>query len=352
MWNDERLIQPLAQARHEQGRLLGSMSRVGFALNLEAQLEVLTEDALSTSEIEGEHFARASVRSSLARHLGIEDQSTPSSDRRAEGIITVIVDATEQYCSALTTERLFGWHAALFPTGYAGNSKIGVAAWRDDKTGPMQVISGPIGRRTVHYQAPTAMILDAEMQRFITWFNEVQSIDSLLRAAIAHLWFVTLHPFDDGNGRIARALTDMALAQSENSSRRFYSMSRQICKERTAYYTMLERTQKGTLDITEWLLWFLSCFSNAIAEAEILSKHVFFKADFWQRHMHVSISERQKNVLNRYLSGFIGKLTTKKWAILGKCSLPTAQRDINELIEHGMLIRNDGGSKNTSYDVS
>ncbi|HEV7803871.1 MAG TPA: Fic family protein [Burkholderiales bacterium] len=351
-WDDARLLEPLSAARLEQGRLLGSMARLGFELKLEAQLDALTEEAIKSSEIEGEVFDRGSVRSSLARHLGLPDAAVAPADRRTDGVVEMMLDATQKYSEPLTQARLFGWQAALFPTGYSGLQRVKAGAWRDDADGPMQVVSGPVGRQRVHYEAPPAQRVAVEMQRFVEWFNSDARIEGLLRAGLAHLWFVTIHPFEDGNGRVARAIADQALAHSEGSGQRFYSMSSQIRKERSDYYDVLERTQKGDLDVTEWLLWFLACFSRALTGAEALSANVMRKADFWQRYARVAFSDRQKAVLNRYLDGFEGKLTAKKWAAIAKVSIPTAQRDINDLVERRVLSRNTGGSKNTSYEVA
>lgn len=350
--DDSRLLEPLAAARLKQGRLLGMMARLGFDLKLEAQLEALTEEVMKSSEIEGEVLDRASVRSSVARRLGVRDAGVELADRRTEGVVEMMVDATQGHGATLTKKRLFAWQAALFPTGYSGLHRVRTGGWRDDANGPMQVVSGPVGRQRVHFQAPPADRLQAEMRPFLDWFNRRQEAEGLLRAAFAHLWFVTIHPFDDGNGRVARAIADMALAQSEGSGQRFYSMSSQIRKERSSYYDMLEETQKGGLDVTDWLVWFLGCLSRAIDGSEATFANVLRKADFWQRYAREAFTERQKKVLNRRLDGFEGKLTTKKWASLGKCSVPTAQRDINELVARGILQRNPGGSKNTSYDLS
>ena len=350
-WDDGRLLEPLAGARLKQGRLLGGMASLGFDLKLEAQLEALTEDVIKSSEIEGEILDRDSVRSSLARRLGLPTAAIAPADRWTEGVVEMMLDATENYGALLTSERLLGWQAALFPTGYSGMHRIKTGAWRDDAEGPMQVVSGPIGRQRVHYQAPPAQQLDAEMQAFLEWFNRRSEPEGLLRAGLAHLWFVTIHPFEDGNGRVARAIADQALAQSEDSGQRFYSMSSQIRKERSDYYDALESAQKDTLDVTDWLVWFLGCFSRAIDGADSACADVLRKADFWQRYAREPFTKRQKAVLNRFLDGFEGKLTARKWAAIGKCSIPTAQRDITELVERGILRRNPGGSKNTSYDL-
>jgi Fic family protein len=350
-WDDRALLEELATARLNEGRLLGSMARLGFDLKREAQLEALTEDVIKSSEIEGEVLDRGSVRSSIARRLGVPDAATARADRRTEGVVEIMLDATQNYDQPLTKERLFAWQASLFPTGYSGLHRVKTGRWRDDTRGPMQVVSGPTGRQRVHFEAPPAKRLENEVRRFLKWFNGKERPEGLLRSGLAHLWFVTIHPFEDGNGRIARAIADKALAQDEQSGQRFYSMSRQIRKERSAYYEILERTQKGGLDVTEWLVWFLGCLSRAIEGSQATSANVLRKADFWQRYSREPLSARQKTVLNRFLDGFEGKLTAKKWAAIGKCSIPTAQRDINELVERKILRRNPGGSKNTSYDL-
>ena len=351
-WDDGALLEPLAAARLKQGRLLGGMASLGFDLKREARLVALTEDVVKSSEIEGEVLDRDGVRSSLARRLGLPAAAVALADRRTEGVVEMTLDATENHGALLTAERLFGWQAALFPTGYSGMHRVKTGAWRDDAEGPMQVVSGPIGRQRVHYRAPPAQALDAEMRAFLDWFDRRGEPEGLLRAGIAHLRFVTIHPFEDGNGRVARAIADRALAQSEDSGQRFYSMSSQIRKERSDYYDALESAQKGTLDVTDWLVWFLGCFSRAIDGAELACADVLRKADFWRRHAGEPFTERQTKALNRFLDGFGGKLTARKWAAIGKCSIPTAQRDINELVERGILRRNPGGGKNTSYDLA
>jgi Fic family protein len=328
------------------------MKRLGFDLQREAELRATVEDVVKTSEIEGEILDLASVRSSVARRLGLPDAGTAAPDRRVEGMVEMMLDAMHNHDAPLTAERLYGWHAALFPTGYSGLHRISVGAWRTDSEGPMQVVSGPIGRQKVHYQAPPASQVSAEMERFLAWFSDTPQMDGLLRSAIAHLWFVTIHPFDDGNGRIARAVADLALAQMEGTGQRFYSMSAQIQRERARYYEVLERTQKGTLDITDWLTWFLVCFGRAIEGADSESQSVLRKAEFWRRFAAEPLSGRQKDVLNRYLDGLKGHLTARKWASLAKCSVDTAQRDINDLLARGLLVRNPGGSKRTSYNVA
>lgn len=351
-WDAQTLLAPLAEARHKQGRLLGRMRQLGFELQLDAELRATTEDVLKTSEIEGERLDLKAVRSSVARRLGLPDAGLPPSDRKVEGIVEIMLDAMRNHGPALTRARLFGWHAAMFPTGHSGLHKITVGDWRTDSEGPMQVVSGPIGRQKVHYQAPPAARLPAEMERFLAWFNEPPAMDGLLLSGVAHLWFVTIHPFDDGNGRIARAIADLALARMEGTGHRFYSVSAQIQRERDRYYGVLERTQKGTLDITEWLSWFVACFDRAIETAEEQSRSVLRKAEFWQRFAEEPLSARQKTILNRFLDGFEGNLTARKWAAMGKCSVDTAQRDINDLLARGLLVRNPGGSRRTSYSVA
>ena len=350
-WSDEKLASQLAAVRHHQGRLIGKMETLGFPLKAEAVLQTLTEDVLKSSEIEGEKLDADQVRSSIARRLGMDIGALAPVDRDVEGVVEMMLDATQKFDAALTKDRLFGWHAALFPTGRSGMSKITVGDWRKDDTGPMQVVSGPIGRQRVHYEAPQALKLDAEMSAFLDWFNREPEIDPVLRAAVAHLWFVTIHPFEDGNGRIARAIADMALARSEGSPRRFYSMSAQIRVERNTYYDILEATQKGDLDITPWLTWFLDCLDRAIAGAEETLAAVLAKARFWERLAGEAFSERQREMLNRLLSGFEGKLTSSKWALITKTSQDTASRDIDDLIKRGILQKDAAGGRSTSYSL-
>jgi Fic family protein len=351
-WNSDLLLPHLQQAHLKQGRLLGRMERLGFDLRIRAELDAVSEEALKSSEIEGEMLNPASVRSSVARHLGVREAALGPEDRNVEGIVEITLDATKRFADALTRERLFGWQAALFPTGYSGLKRIKVGAWRDQSSGPIQVVSGPHGGQRVHFEAPPAARLEAEMEAFIAWFNQARVLDGIIQAAIAHLWFVTIHPFEDGNGRIARALADMSLARSEKSAQRFYSLSAQIRRNQSVYYDSLESTQKGDLDTTDHLLWFTGSFSRALDRAEEACANVLAKADFWQRHAQTPLNERQRKVLNRFLDGFEGKLTARKWVALAKCSPATAQRDFAELIERGLLIRNPGGSKNTSYSIA
>jgi Fic family protein len=350
-WDQEAVSHRLAAVRHRQGRLIGRMEALGFPLRNQAVLDTLTEDVIKSSEIEGEILDRNQVRSSLARRLGIDIGALTPADRSVEGVVEMMLDATQEYDEDLTDERMFGWHAALFPTGRSGMQRITVGAWRDDKSGPMQVVSAPEGRQRVHYEAPTAAKLGSEMDAFLEWFNGQSDIDPVLKAAVAHLWFVTIHPFDDGNGRIARAITDMALARSEESPERFYSMSAQVRKERNAYYDILESTQKGGLDITPWLLWFLDCLGRAIDGAEDILAAVNKKAEFWKRHAGQAFNDRQRDMLNRLLDGFEGKLTSSKWALIEKCSPDTALRDITELVERGVLSKDEGGGRSTSYSL-
>lgn len=350
-WNNQNLTGQLAAVRHHQGRLLGRMEAIGFALRAEATLQTLTEDVLKSSEIEGEILDREQVRSSIARRLGMDIGALAPVDRDVEGVVEMMLDATQSYQVPLTSERLFAWHAALFPTGRSGMTKIVVGAWRDDASGPMQVVSGPIGREKVHYEAPAAARIEGEMASFIKWFNEAP-LDPVLKAAVAHLWFVTIHPFEDGNGRIARAIADMLLARSEGSPQRFYSMSAQIRLERKDYYAILEQTQKGGLDITAWLQWFLGCLDRAIDGAEKIFANVLRKARFWEAMAGQSLNERQRGVINRLLDGFEGKVTSSKWAALTRTSPDTALRDINDLVARGVLIRNESGGRSTSYSLA
>ena len=346
-----RLAALLGQASREQGRLLGRMQDLGFDLRREAQLRTLTEDVVRSSEIEGEKLDSNQVRSSIARRLGMDVGGLVPAGRDVEGVVEMMLDTTTNYTQPLTADRLFGWHAALFPTGRRGLQRITVGNWRDDSSGPMQVVSGPIGRQKVHYEAPPAARVPGEMDRFLNWFEAPGNTDPLLIAGLAHLWFVTIHPFDDGNGRIARTIADMALARSERSTQRFYSMSAQIRRERNDYYTTLERTQKGTLDVSPWQEWFLSCLRRAIEGSQDTLGAVLEKARFWERFAQQSLNARQVKVLNRLLDGFEGKLTTSKYAKLTKSSQDTAYRDILDLVERGALRKDPGGGRSTSYSV-
>jgi len=351
-WDERRLSPLLARASREQGRLLGKMEGLGFRLRSEAHLRTLTEDVVKSSEIEGEKLDTEQVRSSIARKLGLDVGGLVPSDRNVDGVVELMVDAAGKYTTALTQERLFGWHAALFPTGRSSLTTITVGDWRDDSTGPMQVVSGPVGRQKVHYQAPPANRVSREMKAFLKWFAKPGETDGLLVAGLAHLWFVTIHPFDDGNGRIARAIADMALARAEGTGQRFYSMSAQIRRERNDYYQMLEQTQKGSLDVTAWQEWFLSCLLRAIEGTQETLGFVLNKARFWERFAKEPLNERQIKVVNRLLDGFEGKLTTSKWAKLTKCSQDTAYRDILDLVERGALRKDPGGGRSTSYSLA
>lgn len=350
-WNHEKLAAPLAAARHRQGRLLGRMEALGFQLQQEAVLRTLTLDVLKSSEIEGEVLNPEQVRSSVARRLGMDLAGLIPADRHVEGVVEMMLDATQNFAKPLTKERLFGWHAALFPTGRSGMHKITVGGWRNDAKGPMEVVSGPVGREKIHYEAPLAPVLNREMKQFLEWANHPDTTDAVLRSGIAHLWFVTIHPFDDGNGRIARAIADWILARSENSSQRFYSMSAQIRIERDDYYEVLERTQKATLNITEWLAWFVGCLDRALSSTETILASVLRKARFWDTLRNVPVNDRQRLMLNTLLNGFEGKLTSSKWAKLTKCSQDTAHRDIQSLIEHGILVKDPAGGRSTSYSL-
>lgn len=346
------LAEPLVAVSRAQGLLFGRLADVGMTLRDEASLAALTEDVVQTSAIEGEALNVASVRSSIARRLGVEIGALAPVDRHVEGIVDMVLDATSNATTPLTTARLFGWHAALFPTGYSGISQIRVGNWRDDATGPMQVVSGSIGREKVHFEAPPANRLDAEMARFLAWLNDTPSKEpALVRAGLGHLWFVTLHPFDDGNGRIARAIGDLLLTRADGSPQRFYSLSAQIQRERKAYYDILEQTQKGGMDVTAWLKWFLAELLKAVEQAHTTLDQVLAKARFWAWAAAIPMNERQIKVLNRLLDGFEGKLTTSKWAALAKCSQDTALRDITELLQHDVLQKAAAGGRSTHYEI-
>jgi Fic family protein len=351
-WDARSLAGPLADAHKEQGRLLGRMEALGFESRSDARLLALTQEVTQSSEIEGETLDAEQVRSSIARRLGLDIAGLVPSDRHVDGAVEVVLDATQNFHEPLTKERVCTWHSTLFPTGGRGTRVIKVGTWRDDDTGPMQVVSGPIGRERVHFEAPPASRLENEMGRFLEWFNEPAESDPLLHASLAHLWFVTIHPFDDGNGRIARAVADMALARAENSTHRYYSMSAQIRAERNDYYRELESAQKATLDITRWHAWFLGCLLRAVTGAQEILGAVLDKARFWERFAREPLNERQILVLNRVLDGFEGKLTTSKWAKLAKCSQDTAYRDVLDLLERGVLVKNPEGGRSTSYSLA
>jgi len=348
-WESETLESLLADVRFRQGQLLGRMGSLGFPQQTEAAFLTLTEDALKTSEIEGERLDQAEVRSSIARRLGIDIGESRPANRKVDGIVDMLLDAAVNYSQPLTADRLFGWHESLFPTGRSNFTRIITGAWR---TGPMQVVSNPYGREQIHFEAPPPDRLDAEMFAFLDWFNASSDLDLVLKSAIAHLWFVTIHPFDDGNGRIARAIADLMLARSEQSSQRFYSMSSQIQRERAAYYNILEQTQKGSLDITNWLAWFLECLGHAIEAATTTLGAVLKKARFWDALRDIPLNDRQRLMLNELIDGFEGKLTTGKWAKIAKTSQDTALRDITDLVERGILTRDESGGRSTSYSLT
>jgi Fic family protein len=350
-WNNEKLLSLLGKVRNLQGKLVGKMESLGFDLRNEATLETLTLDVIKSNEIEGEILNPEQVRSSLARRLGMEISGLIPSDRDVEGVVEMMLDATQNYSIPLTKERLFDWHAALFPTGRSGMYKIIVGDWRDDSTGPMQVVSGALGKEKVHYQAPDASTIENEITQFLEWFNKNEIQDPVIKAGIAHLRFVTIHPFEDGNGRIARAITDMQLAKSDGISQRFYSMSAQISKERKQYYDVLEKTQKGTVEITSWLEWFLMCLFNALNSSNQVLGKVIYKHKFWNLNATKLQNDRQKLLLNKLLDGFDGKLTSSKWAKIAKCSTDTALRDIQDLINKNILRKTEGGGRSTSYEL-
>ncbi|RSK43172.1 Fic family protein [Hymenobacter rigui] len=348
-WDPAALETLLGTVRHQQGRLLGRLEALGVDLRAEATLRTLTLDVLKSSEIEGELLPPASVRSSIAWRLGLEQAALPPADRRVEGVVAMLLDATQQAAAPLTAARLFGWHAALFPTGYSGLYPLQVGAWR---TGPMQVVSGPLGRERVHYDAPAAQTLDAQMQQFLAWFNTDQGLDPVLKAGLAHFWFVTIHPFDDGNGRIARAIADLQLTRADGTGQRCYSMSAQIQAERQAYYDLLETSQRGPLDVTPWLTWFLECLGRALEAAEHTLGQVLAKARFWDLHRDMAFTARQRQLLTRLLDGFEGKFTTAKWARMAHCSQDTAGRDIADLVAKGVLMHEGAGGRSTSYRLA
>jgi Fic family protein len=356
-WDDAALLQPLSRCRFQQGALLSQMRALGFEDRQQARAEVLIEEALKTSEIEGEQLDPRAVRSSVARRLGLQTAGLPwVRNQHADGVVEVLLDATQDYEKELTAERLFGWHAALFPTGYSGLHRIRVAAWRDDRSGPMRVVSGPIGREKIHYQAIPAERLGDEMDSFLRWWRESrQEVDGVLRAGAAHLWFVAVHPFEDGNGRIARSLTEMALAQDETLATRYYSLSSRIMAERKSYYAILERTNKGDGDITDWMIWFLDCMTRAILQANALLANVMQKSRFWQYHAQTRLNDRQRKVVNRLLEagpgGFEGGLTNRKYAGIAHVSRATAQRELADLVRKGVLRANPGGGRSASYDL-
>jgi Fic family protein len=351
IWDIKSISNLLADVRNKQGRLIGKMDALGFDLQNEAFLETLTADILKSNEIEGLLLNKDEVRSSIAQRLGIDLGGLPPTNRNIEGIVDMMFDATKNFDKSLTKERLFDWHYAMFPMGRNGIFKIVTGKWRKDKKGPMQVVSGAVGKEKIHYEAPPAKVIDNEMGKFLKWINSPINMDLVLKAGIAHLWFVTLHPFEDGNGRITRAITDMLLARSDGFSQRFYSMSSQIQKDIKSYYKILEKTQKGNLDITEWIYWFLNTLQKAIINSEDTLAFVIQKHKFWNTYGTVINNERQKKMLNKLLEGFTGNLTSSKWAKITKCSQDTALRDIQYLIDKGILTKSSSGGRSTKYDL-
>ena len=351
-WNDKSLMFPLGEVRNLQGKLIGKMEALGFSLREEAVLETLTIDVVKSSQIEGEYLDADQVRSSIARRLSMDISGLIPSDRYVEGVVEMMLDATQKYNEPLTKERIFNWHAALFPTGRSGITKITVADWRKDETGPMQVVSGPMGNEKVHYQAPPASVLENEMHIFLNWFNKEHSIEPVIKSALAHFWFVTIHPFDDGNGRIARAIADMQLARADKTNQRFYSMSAQIEHQKNTYYELLEKTQKGPIDITNYLHWFLDCLIGALKATDVTLAKVLTKAKFWEKYNETIINKRQNLMINKLLDDFFGKLNTSKWAKMTKCSQDTALRDIQDLIQKNILRKEPGRGRSTTYTLN
>lgn len=347
-WEDSQIGMILGKVRHLQGKIFGQMLGLGFSVKEEAVLSTLTLDVLKSSEIEGEILNYEQVRSSIARRLGLAYAGMVHVSRDVEGVVDMMLDATQQYHSPLSHERVFGWHAALFPTGWSGMYRIDAGRYRD---GEMQVVSGPMGKERIHFQAPSPKVVEAEMDRLLHWLNGDAAIDGVLKAAIAHFWFIIIHPFDDGNGRIARALSDMLLARSEDSSQRFYSLSNQILTEKKAYYAVLQNVQHSSGDITEWLDWFLNCLYRALMRTEATLQKILQKSDFWVAHKETVLNSRQRIMLNKLLDGFTGKLKSSKWAKITKCSPDTALRDIKDLIEKGILQQEESGGRSTNYEL-
>lgn len=347
-WDDNEIQVILGKVRHLQGKVFGQMGALGFSLKEETMLSTLTLDVLKSSEIEGEMLNYEQVRSSIARRLGMEYAGMVHADRSVEGVVEMMLDATQRYNETLDHERIFGWQAALFPTGWSGMHRIDTGCYR---SGEMQIVSGPMGKEKVHYKAPSPERVKREMDIFLDWFNSEPRVDEVLKAAIAHFWFIIIHPFDDGNGRIARAISDMLLARSEDSSQRFYSLSNQILTEKKVYYGVLQKVQHSEGDITEWLTWFLNCLYRALISTEETLKRVLYKAEFWDKHKETILNSRQRLMLNKLLDGFDGKLKTSKWAKIAKCSADTALRDIKDLIEKGILKQEDSGGRSTNYEL-
>ncbi len=348
-WNEKKVQVLLGKVRHLQGKIFGQVSALGFSIKQETLLTTLTLDVLTSSEIEGKLLNYEQVRSSIARKLGLEYAGMVYPDRDVEGVVEMLLDATQNYDKKLDEERLFGWHAALFPTGRSGMYKIDVGRYRKNE---MLIVSGAMGKEKVHYQAPPHNQVKFEMDRFIEWFNENTELDLVIKSAIAHFWFIIIHPFDDGNGRIARAISDLLLARSEDSSQRFYSLSNQILLERKKYYSILQKIQHSNGEITEWLVWFLNCLYDALKNTEQTIKKVLYKADFWDKHKNTELNSRQRLMLNKLLEGFEGKLKTSKWAKITKCSQDTALRDIKDLIEKGILRQEKSGGRSTNYELN
>jgi len=350
-WKDEPLINLISEVRNLQGKIVGKMEALGIDLRNEAMLETLTLDVLKSTEIEGEILDEEQIRSSLAKRLGIQIENSVYSERNVDGVVDMLLDATQNYKETLTIERFFNWHYSVFPTGRSGMHKITAGNWRKDATGPMYVISGAMGKEKVHFEAPNADLIEKEIESFLNWFNSEEKTEPVIKAGIAHLWFITIHPFEDGNGRISRALTDMLLARADGITQRYYSMSSQIRLERKAYYDILEKTQQGSLDVTNWLIWFLNCLLNALKSSEIILSKVLYKHKFWNKYATDIQNKRQKKMLNKLLDGFIGKLTTSKWAKINKCSQDTALRDIQNLVEKGIMQKEKAGGRSTNYEL-
>lgn len=349
VWQEPELTEMLGKIRYAQGKIAGRMDALGFSVRTEAMLNTLIEDVLKSTEIEGEILNPEQVRSSVARRLGLEIAGLVPSDRNVDGVVEMTLDATQNYNSLLTKDRLFGWQSALFPSGRNGMYRILTGKWRDNSKGPMQVVSGQLGNETIHFEAPDAMRIEEEMGRFLSWFNDSNEIDPVLKSGIAHLWFVTIHPFDDGNGRIARTIADMQLARSDSSTQRFYSMSAQIRQKRNDYYNVLEKTQKGSLDITNWLQWFLSCLYDSLVSTNETLNKVLERAEFWNKHAETALNERQRLMINKMQESFFGKLTSSKWAKITKSSQDTAGRDIQDLVTKGILEKEEAGGRSTAY---
>ena len=348
-WNEKKVQVILGKVRHLQGKIFGQISALGFSTKEETMLKTLTLDVLKSSEIEGELLDYEQVRSSIARRLGIEHAGMVFSDRNVEGVVEMMLDATQNYDKPIDEERLFGWHAALFPTGRSGMSKIYVTRYRQEE---MQIVSGAMGKEKIHYQAPPPKQVKYEMDKFLDWLNNNTEIDLVIKSAIAHFWFIIIHPFDDGNGRIARAISDLLLARSDNSSQRFYSFSNQILLERKIYYNILQKIQHKDGEITEWIVWFLNCLHHALKNTEQTIDKVLYQADFWDKHKNTAFNSRQRLMLNKLLDGFDGKLKTSKWAKIAKCSQDTALRDIKDLIEKGILRQEKSGGRSTNYELN